>query len=213
MDSACIQELVSEVMSATKKRYTSTELHDLLAPDHSLQRVEVNVALYALQGKGLVCSTEEIPPKWSTASIPMDALDQKDGGSDRRVAIYCIVDLGNTHDCLQCLLPYAERGIVKVMAYADMAFRGYGVCPAIAVPNVHVFQSDTPDKNSADVQIIWDVCKLLEGMKQERSTRQCLFLVATKDMGFLRLKALVEQNPLNSLVFVTNWQALRVYIE
>lgn len=212
---ACLENAVRSILGAGDAPLTSSEICSELQA--GARRLDVNVALHALKTKGLARCTGDAPPRWSAVREQPEG-EQPEGeprapGGDGEELMYCIVDLGNTHDCLQRLIPYAERGAVRVMAYADMAFRGFGVCPAVDAPHVSVFQSDTPDKNSADVQIIWDVCKILETARRECPGCALRFLVATKDLGFTRLKALVEQGGLHSLTFVTNWQALRVHIE
>jgi hypothetical protein len=107
------------------------------------------------------------------------------------------------------LVPYAQRGLLTVAAYADLAFAGYGVVPPLHAKNVTVFQADTPDKNSADVQIIWDISRLT----QQRANSSLQLYVASKDLGFRRLQHLVNAHATHNLVFVTSWRDLRVHIE
>jgi hypothetical protein len=171
------------------------------------EKITINRTLYALKHQGLVEYLDEKPPRWrvppKSCSAPLAAA----------IKVHCVVDLGNTHDCLKNLEPYASTGALTVSAYADLAFAGYGVVPPLAARNIEVFHSDTPDKNSADVQIIWDVCRLVEQWKALEPQQAFHIFVATKDLGFLRLKALVERYPLHKLTFVTGWDTLRLHIE
>ena len=178
-------------------------------------KTSLNEILYAMKTEGLVEFSDGFPPTWrlrpqpAPRPLPRATL----GGRDADPLLHVVVDLGNCHDCLQNLLQYAEDGAVTVAAYADLAFAGFGVSPSISARNVQVFQADTPDKNSADVQIIWDVSRFVDRVRSEDPARQLHILVATKDLGFRRLRTLVETNPLHKLTFVTNWHALRVHVE
>ena len=177
-----------------------------------LDKATVNRFLYEEKRNGSVDYAEGTPPKWrkkntSSASVAPSSVASQENH------IHCVIDLGNTHDCLQKLEPYAARNLISVAAYADLAFSGYGVSSKINVDNVQVFQADTPDKNSADVQIIWDVCQLVSHWQAKFPERSLHILVATKDLGFQRLKNLVEKHPMHKLTFVTNWESLRLYVE
>ena len=180
----------------------------------NVSKVEVNRALYALKDKGVLEMTPASPPLWAlkkTVPCARSLATISANGADPRTHVIC--DLGCNHDCLQNLIPYAERGEITVKAYADIAFNGFGVNPAPVSNNVQVFQAATPDKNSADVRIIWDVSRLVEKTSLEEPDRRLDIFVCTKDLQFQSLKALVEMNPLHKLIFCTNWAALRMYIE
>jgi hypothetical protein len=131
----------------------------------------------------------------------------------RLCGTHCVVDLGNVHDCLRPLLPHAAAGLLTVAAYADMAYNGFGVCPPVAGRNVSVFQADTSDKNSADVQMIFDIALLSSDRRTRRPDEPLHIIVASKDLGFRSLQRLVERHDAHRLTFVTNWSALRLYIE
>lgn len=118
------------------------------------------------------------------------------------------MDLGNTHDCLQELLPYARAGHLDVRAYADLAFNGFGVNPPLDEPGVTVKRASTAEKNAADVDMIWDLAELLSKPGQPHYS----VIVATKDQGFRRLKALAEDRG-HRLEFVTGWSELRHHVE
>ena len=125
-----------------------------------------------------------------------------------------IIDLGNVHDCLANLEPYAAADHVTVAAYADLAFAGYGIAPKVSGRNIFVFQADTPDRNSADIQIVWDVSRLVDHWSHAHPPSESLHIfVATKDQGFRRLQTLVEHQSPHRLTFVRGWEDLRAYIE
>ena len=182
-------------------------------------KLGLNRVLYALHKEGRVDFAAGFPPSWRMRGMIPDggAPSAGDLCETEDTLVHVIVDLGNCHDCLHNLVEYAERGALRVCAYADLAFGGFGVArgtgPALSAPNVQVWQSDTPDKNSADVQIIWDVSRLVDRVGTEQPGQRLHIIVATKDLGFQRLKTLVNMNSLHTLTFVTNWNALRLHIE
>lgn len=164
-------------------------------------REEVNRSLYCdLLKRGKVAKDTSKPPRWTP-------LPPQNTRAQRRLVV---VDLGNTHDCLRELLPYAATGSIEVRAYADLAYNGFGVSPPLTdAPGVCVKQATTADKNAADVDMIWD----LAGMLSQGDDGPCYFVVvATKDQGFRRLKALVDSRG-HRLEFVTGWGELRHYVE
>lgn len=124
-------------------------------------------------------------------------------GSQRE--IHVLVDLGNVHCCLQRLVPLAREGLLTVRAYADLAYSGYGVVPPLQEPNVEVHQALTPDRNSADVELIWQLSRLSAQARADR--RRLDVYVCTRDLGFQRLRVLAEQDG-HRLVFVTSFVAL-----
>lgn len=186
--------------------------------EHGFSKADVNIALRLLQKQGLASCSPDVPPLWSaTQTSSVEAArgfrDLERGGT-APPSTHCVIDLGNVHDCLKNLEPYAAKGLVSVAAYADIAFAGYGMSPKVSGPHLEVFQADTPDKNSADVQIVWDVCQLTTRRGNERPCEELHILVATKDLGFLRLKNLVEGRGFpHRLTFVMNWETLRVFVE
>ena len=203
------------ILKSFSAGYTSTQILEELSSSYEVQpgKLAVNQVLYAMKEKGGTTCTNDAPPIWQLPHSKEEEEVSNVAATAPRVLTHCIVDLGNTHDCLQNLLPYAARGVMTVGAYADMAFRGYGISPSVSVENVMVYQADTPDKNSADVQIVWDICRLVDKLEREFPLSRCNIYIATKDMGFMRVKNLVERNKVHTVTFVTNWQALRMHIE
>ena len=178
-------------------------------------RQEVNRCLYQLRASGRVQYLEGSPPSWRVLPAPgVPSQPAPPSAPAERSRLHCIIDLGNCHDCLKNLLDYARGGSLTVAAYADLAFAGFGVVPPLDVPNVRVFRATTPDKNSADVQIIWDVSRLVLEAPPAGAPAGLHIIVATKDLGFQRLKALVDgESPDHALTFVTDWASLRLFVE
>jgi len=175
-------------------------------------KLELNRCLYNLKETGVLEYLAGTPPLWRLSPAkPSPDMGHSKAAEELETVLHVVVDLGNVHCCLQHLVEYARAGLLTVSAYADLAYSGYGVSPPLEATNVRVYQSDTADKNSADVQIIWDVSRLLQ--RAELQSQKLQILVATKDLGFQRLKALVEESGDHSLVFVTNWSTLKLHIE
>lgn len=173
-------------------------------------RQEANQVLYSLLENHKVTKSADSPPQWSRVVVESCTTPAapKDSNEPRRVVV---VDLGNTHDCLKELLPYARAGDIDVRAYADLAFNGYGVNPPLVEPGVTVCRANTADKNAADVDMIWDIAQLL-GTAAPSRPQQYFVIVATKDQGFRRLKSLAEKSG-NRLEFAASWADLRLYVE
>lgn len=164
----------------------------------------VTRGLEELQRRGrverLASSSQGMPVRWraSADAAPPPTLAAPN--------VVVLVDLGNTHDCLAHLVPLAEAGVVLVRAYADCSFAGYGVRPPLQATNCVVVQATAPDRNAADVELIWDVAGLCAA--SSRGFHGYHFLVATKDQGFRYLKQCVESSGVHSLSFVADWPAL-----
>jgi hypothetical protein len=128
-------------------------------------------------------------------------LDDCDGAST-----VVIVDLGNVHDCLQRVLPLAEARRLRVRAYADLQYNGFGVNPPLQAQLCSVFRAASPHKNAADTKLIWDVallCALSPGPLR--------LLVATKDNGFRHLQELAESAG-HALIFAQDWPSLEALL-
>jgi len=195
----------TEVQRHLKEKGPATALE--LSRELGCTRVEANRALYNLLKSNAVRRNNTSPPSWLASEVPphVPGSSSVDLEELRRLVV---VDLGNTHDCLQELLPYAREGHLEVMAYADLAFNGFGVKPPLSdAPGVTVKQATTADKNAADVDMIWDLATLLN-----QNDPKYFVVVATKDLSFRRLKALAENHG-HRLEFVTGWRELRHYVE
>lgn len=174
-----------------------------LARSLGLDKCIVNRTLYALHelATPLVCKTDATPPIWSSPVSP----GRSSSADDNTMLIF--VDLGNVHDSLQELVPYARVGAVRVEAFADRAYNGFGVKPPLDVPNITVHRATGGERNAADVLLIWRASELLQpsGTKQHA-------IVVTKDQGFLALKDLAALRN-HTLEFVTSWRELRQFVE
>jgi len=161
------------------------------------ERKTVNRNLYQLFAKRQVFRTQsDKGVRWSITSgeniIP----------SER---IVVIVDLGNTHDCLPELDTY-DYG-VETWAYADRAYNGYGVRTPLNKPDIRFYQASDTNKNAADIQLVWDLCKDCQ------SAGKTTYIIATKDQGFNSVKTIVERDTQSTVEFVVNWEELRMCIE
>ena len=199
------KELAMSVVARLQKGPPSTAL--MLSRELGCSREEANRILYQLLKTNEVSRDTGSPPVWTIFSQPSSATLPTHAAADEPKRLV-VVDLGNTHDCLQELLPYAKAGALEVRAYADLAYNGFGVNPPLGVlPGVTVQQANTAEKNAADVDMIWDLAVML-GPR----TPRYFVAVATKDQGFRRLKALAEAAG-HRLEFATGWSELRHYVE
>jgi hypothetical protein len=197
MDPATLQNLVKTNLASSGPATALT-----ISREVGCTREEANRTLYALLKTGEVFKEGSSPPFWNV--LPLGA-PSSSPTEPRRLAV---VDLGNTHDCLRELLPYARAGAIEVRAYSDLAYNGFGVTPPLTdVPGVSVHQATTAEKNAADVDMIWDLAELLGPGKPKY-----FVAVATKDQGFRRLKALAEARG-HRLEFAAGWSELRYYVE
>ena len=168
----------------------------------------VNKSLYSLLADGKIQRHEEVPPLWqcSQTACEQDFTNSEDVHGQN---LYVIIDLGNQHDCLQRLIPFAQNNIVTVRAYADKGYTGFGVNPSISEKNVIIVQTQSPHRNAADTHLIWDICEIAT-----QADISLHFVVATKDLGFQALKDKVEACPQkHCLEFVQGWNELRYYVE
>ena len=122
--------------------------------------------------------------------------------------IHVVIDLGNVHDVLRNIEAYIDH-IDHVVAYADYVYNGYGVSSRINHPKIDVIIAETPHKNSADVNIIWDVSRLALRLENE----PLCIIVCTRDLGFLSLKDLVQKNPKHRLHFAAAWPSIQKILD
>lgn len=168
-------------------------------------REETNRLLYRLRQESKISKDVGFPPLWSSMNVSPKVPEVQAG--DPRMLV--LIDLGNTHDCLKPLFPYAASGLLEVRAYADLAYNGFGITPPLkSQPGVTVLKATTADKNAADVQMIWDLAEILTSPESPLY----FVVVATKDQGFRSLKPLAEARG-HRLEFATCWPDLRNYVE
>lgn len=167
-----------------------------------VDRHTINQCLYGLLGHGKVVKSQDTPPLWSLGMVkPME----NPVVENCEIKTVIIVDLGNVHDCLNKLEPYAN--FYEIYAFADKAYNGWGVSPP-APPTIHFYHSKSRDKNAADIAIIWRVAELILLNPKEVFH----FVIATKDQGFNSLKDEVESRG-HSLEFVNGWDELKLVVE
>lgn len=175
-----------------------------------VSRQEVNQTLYAMKDKGLLICDDSIPPLWSVDITVIKKSVESEPSPEPQEVMIIFTDLGNCHHILQHLVPYAQQSLseLRVFAFADLAFNGFGVNPPAPAP-IQMYHSKTSDTNSADLEMIWKAAELVldnpEGLKYH-------FVVATLDQGFRSLQNIVERYG-HRLDFVTNWNDLRTFVE
>lgn len=181
---------------------TAKEIHERIGT--KVTRTDINLCLHeTLAKQGLVVCSQDTPPRWRMS------FSSGVNPASLSVKTIVLVDLGNVHDCLKSLIPYAQQGSLEVYAFADFAFQGFGVNPPLLpCERLHLIQAKTADRNAADLELIWTVARYCF----EAEPGSCRFFVATKDAGFQSLAAKAEQYG-HSLTFVTSWASLRLHIE
>ena len=179
-----------------------------------VSKLQLNQLLYLFKDSEQVDFTPGTPPLWRhKPPLGASAAAASVTPADDEPLVLVLCDLGCSHDCLQNLIPYAEKDMMEVRAYADLAFAGFGVKPPLNCKNVTVFHAKTADKNSADLQLIWDLSRYVQKLSIDQPRRGLQVYCSTKDLQFQSLKSLVEENPLHELTFCTNWETLRMHIE
>jgi len=177
-----------------------------------LARSDVNHILYrVLQAQKKVESIPgSQPPLWQICKVESKVDDRGSNSkakTEEKKETWVFIDLGNVHDCLENMVFYAQNDAsVKVHAYADVSFKGYGINPVPPAPVV-VHRATSKAKNAADVDMIWDMSRI-------SATQGCrkLFIIATNDHGFASLAEKLKQDG-HEAVFVTKWDELRIYVE
>lgn len=171
----------------------------------------INRNLYKMAERQQVSRDSSIPPVWRAMIVASETSGESQKSSCTPLPL-AVVDLGNVHDSLKELVPYAQNGLAQVEAFADRAYNGFGIKPALVdVPNLRVHRARGTDRNAADIELVWFLCEELQDATQNPDlSRQVV--VATKDQGFQALKELVQRRG-HSLTFVTQWSEMRELIE
>ena len=164
-------DLEAELLAYLAARDTAVTTAQV-ARDTGHTKLVINQTLYALLGRGQVRQAPGIPPHWSIVA----PLQQQEPSAAAEPSVVVVVDLGCCHDVLPNVLPYAQRAQLKVCAFADVAFNGFGVMPRPDCSNFTLWHATTADKNSADVALIWDVSR----MALQLSAQNFTFLYAPK---------------------------------
>jgi len=199
-----LQVQISELLKNTKDSLTARQISEQLSVQ---DKTQVNKILYTLLKTKEVNISADTPPQWSISGFGPHA-DEKVPDTFHMDVPVVLVDLGNVHDTLQELEPYARKGLVKAFAFADLAFNGYGVRPECD-PCIPLYQSTTPDKNAADIEMVWKCAEvaLLQCPPDHRLT----FYIVTKDQGFRTLEVILRRFG-HTVEFVRGWDDLKVYI-
>lgn len=176
----------------------------------AVTRTDVNRILYK-ETTDLFRSDQLVsPPCWyaNRFSRPEPPSEESKNGSAVPTAwmpMIIMVDLGNVHDCLENLVPYASN-TAQVRAYADVGFNGYGINPCPPC-NIKVVKATSNHKNAADIDLIFDLALMAHQHKTPHH-----FVIATKDKGFLSVESKLQQLG-HQVSFVTGWSELRLLVE
>lgn len=180
-----------------------------VATDLKCSKPEVNRSLYELLNTNKVKRTSETPPEWSLVTTTTEEKKDPPTTSSSSDVSVVMVDLGNVHDTLPNIEKYARQGLVRVYAFADLAFNGYGINPRCD-PSIFLFQSTTPDKNAADIEMVWK-CAEISLMENPRN-HSLQFYIVTRDQGFRTLGDILRRQG-HEVEFVRGWDDLKMFIE
>lgn len=209
-------EAVLQILAKTDDGLSAREIYEALSKSIVGGKAEVNRILYKeLLPQGLVTvDSKTTPPRWSkTRPAPAQSQNME----EKNTKMIVMIDLGNVHDCLSHVKPYAKRNKeadnVSVVAFADY---GYKVSPEAeeAGYDVEVLQIKEPPtctgKNAADVLLMFTCFELCMAAAEGQHLH---FIIATKDEGYRYLATIVHQHYGHQVTFVRDWNELRIFIE
>lgn len=158
-----------------------------------------------------------VPTTWSLASCSASSTRDK-------INTIILVDLGNAHDVVKNLEPYAECDDVIVIAFCDYSYAGYpSNMPTGWCKNVHLIRSYEPLRNAADTTLIWTCCSIINRthnnipVLRDSSILNRIgdgtleFIVVTRDQGFMYLAELVSDTG-HTLSFCKDWKELKGHL-
>jgi|SRR5579872_2437649 len=175
----------------------TTEIAELT----SFSRLQINTIL---RSNEQVECTDDTPPVWMLKNERNIA----DNLPKEYIKII-LIDLGNIHHILPLFEPYANTGTVRVYAFADVAYNGYGVNPSPKNKAITVIRSKGTHRNEADLNLIWKIFTIVT----ENKTRMKVFIF-TKDLGFQSLPSILyTYDHVLETKFVKEWGDVRDEIE
>jgi hypothetical protein len=195
----------SNVITHLSQSDTPLSARDL-ARALKVTKKDVNRVLYS---NDTVQHTSDTPPRWFLKDVQSNTIAENKSEDPYTPDVpIVLVDLGNVHDTLNPLEPYARNGEVKAFAFADLAFNGYGVNPACdsCIP---LFQSKTPDKNAADIEMVWKCAEI--ALLNNGNGHALEFYIVTRDQGFRTLETILKRYG-HSVTFVRDWNDLKMYV-
>ena len=163
-------------------------------------------------GKTLRSDQTCTPPEWYLEANNKEDEKVSSVKKDEKEPVrFVMIDGGNVHDVLQHAEKYADGENTFVYFFADMQTNCYG-CASKPCKNAYVrrLQAKSAHTNAADVEIIWEVCRLSYNFRLEE--KKVEFYIVTKDQQFQHLKTKVEELG-HTLTFCNSWEELRIYIE
>lgn len=207
--SAAALSVEDDILRILHTKGAMTALQMSKALGGNIEKTAVNRQLYLMLVKQKVSHDTSIPPVWRVFGPQQKAAES----TPTATIPLAVVDLGNVHDVLRELVPYARSGLAQVEAFADRAYNGFGIKPALdEVPGfLRVHRARGTDRNAADIELVWFLCETLPDVTHApEQARQVV--VATKDQGFQSLRDLVQRRG-HTLTFVTQWSEMREFIE
>lgn len=181
-----------------------------IAAELKLERSVVNNTLYEhLLPRKLVSKIDGTPPVWKSLD------NEPESKSENNYINIIFVDLGNIHDILPQLDPYADSDNNLVFAFADLNYNGYGIRPLPSNPSITVYHSQDAHKNAADIKMVWTAAEIVINFdSQQLNNRKLRFFIFTKDNGFRTLKSILQlYSCVDSVEFVQRWDQIRSFIE
>jgi hypothetical protein len=181
-----------------------------LARELATSKLVVNQRLYALESRGFLMRDGSTPPRWRRRPEERSAVQSTHREIAQSTSLVVVLDLGNVHDCLERLLPYSRAGLLTVHAFADLGSRCFGIVPSVAhEPGCTVYQATTPNRNEADVNLIWKIAEWCCSVSRDTPLN---IIVVTKDQGFRGIEELAAKAG-HKLVFCDGWDTLRAFVE
>lgn len=196
----------SIINSITNKSKSAKEI----AKELKKPKKFINSMLYSMEKQNLVSKTDGTPPQWKILN-PVSLQKECENFDFKEDIPIVMIDLGNVHDVLQQVEPYAKEKLAKVYAFADLQYNGYGIKPPCNL-SVELYHSKTPDKNAADIEMVWKCADIIFNLEPNQKFKKLQFCIVTKDNGFRTLKTIIERHG-HEAIFMRTWEELRVYVE
>lgn len=199
-----METYVYNALSGTGDLNILEEMHNTLG----IPKSQINSALESLANKGLVYKNSCTPPHcqghWRQREYVEDANENKtEDWEYEGFHTFILIDYGNIHDVAKHLIPYAQKNGIYVMGFADRAYFGYPVNQKPPPAVLPYFQSQTMNRNAADVEMIAFVIERCN----EATARgvELRFFCLTKDQQFQQLKIIAERKG-HRFQFMQKWE-------
>lgn len=204
-----LKEFIANELSKCTR--TTSQLSEILGVD----KLEINTVLY--RNPDLFFGDQSIPVNWSLSRSPVQMKNV-----NKPISTIVFVDLGNVHDCIKNLEPYASVDECIVVGFCDYAFTGYPTTERnYNAKNIYISRVNSPKKNAADTLLLWTCFQIISGntsktllgpdFTKKLTAEQLTFLVVTKDLGFQYLEDIVKSQG-HKLSFCKGWQDVKLHL-